>query len=239
MLGLILHGSALASGFGGVDVNLVGEFDTGGSEFLVDVAATPLRGTLGEVEVDLISSSLSWGILPRTDRLDRLNIIGISGQQVFGSDTVAGFWLGNILYDNDFRMFELGLAGGNVSLPVGSTELDLTIGGDVRMRDVGKALGEDWSIFLGLPVGVDYRTALPGSYTSLRLGLSARPSIGLLGQTAFAINASGSAAVEYRAIAEESLKLDFYLENRLGYDSFTGVDLALEDRLFFGMSALF
>ena len=240
MFSLILLMTASAGGsFGGVDLQFVGEFDTSGPEFLLDIAATPLRGALGDTEVDLLSSSLSWGIMPRTDRLDRLEIGGISGQQVYGPDTVARFWLGNILYDQDMHLFELGLAGGDITLPVGGSSFDLTIGADARMRDLGKAFGEDWSIFMGLPIGVTYTIALPGSYTSLRLGGTARPSIGLLGQTAFSFDAIGSAAVVYRAIAEESLKLDFYLENTLLYDSFTGVDLALEDRLFLGISADF
>ena len=237
MFSLLLLGAASASGFGDTELRLVGEFDTAGSEFLVDLAATPLTGTLGRTQVDLLRTDLSWGIAPRVDRLDQLRIRGVEGEQVYGADTVASFWLGSIDTNRDARLFELGLVGGGVTIPVGA--LRFSLGGDTRMRALGDAFGEDWSVFLGLPLGVEHTIALPGKYTNLHLGAAARPSLGLLGKTAFTLDASGSVAVVYRVIAEESLKLDLTLEDRLGYDSFTDLDLYLENRLFFGIAADF
>lgn len=229
---ILLSGLSWA-GFGGASVGVVGEVDTVGSELLVDVGVRPYELQRGSLTLTWAPADLSWGVLPTTERLDRVQVGVLEGERRFTSGKAgAHFRLGEFLYDQEDAVMDLTFAQGGVVMHELDDRLDVRIGADVRLRWPGLAgSGNDPVLLLGLPVGVSYEHVLTGPVFLLG-HIDARPNIGLLGGQTFVFDGIAGAQVGVHALQEREATLDVTLGYAFRTDTYTDPSPAtLEHRM--------
>ncbi len=236
---LLVGPLAQAAGFGGADLMFVGELDTVGVEFLVDLKLRPLLIDLGTTHMVWVPVHVSWGIAPAEDRLDRLQVAALSGARVFSSGTTAAtFKVGEARWEQEDDTFDLTFGEGGIALGFLEQQLTVFVGGGLRLRYLDAPFSEDWAVQLGVPIEAEYFLPLPNSlYAVGAVGL--RPSVGLAGTAPFTFEADGHLEAGYQVVAEEDLGVRILTNYNMRYDSWTTLDLSLEHRLNLGAEVAF
>lgn len=233
--------------FGGADIEFNGEFDAKGPEVIVDLGARPLQVKKGTMKLTWAPTTLSWGVYPAEDRLDRFDLVGVEGRVRFPSEkSAAYFWVGQLFYDQDANVLDLGFGGGGieVKLPQGFTAV---AGADLRFRMTDVRISrifddepDQQSFLLGVPLGLRYKNDQigPAFYTEAELGL--RPAVGLLGNVPLALDAHGQGELGLKVVEEKNAEVRAYVGYSLRFDTFTELDYAgMEHRVMVGARARF
>lgn len=243
----LLPAALAAQPFGGADLEFNGEFDANGAEVIVDLGARPLQVKKGTLKLVWAPTTLSWGVYPAEDRLDRFESTAVEGRVRFPSEkSAATFWVGSLVYDQDANYLDLGFGGGGVEvkLPQG---FSATAGADMRLRmtdvRISRIFDEEadqQALLLGVPLGLHYKNEKlgPAFYGTAELGV--RPSVGLLGNVPLALDALGGGELGLKVVEEDTAEVRAYVGYTLRFDTFTELDYAgMEHRVFVGARARF
>ena len=168
-------------------------------------------------------------------RLDQLEISVVQGRMIFGSGTTgASFGAGELAFDADRGLSELGFIRGGMGGLVLEDRLDWELGADLHFRRVG----ETDALLLGLPLQASFEQPLP--YRCFA-GASAqlRPSFGLVGDPALTWDGGLALSAGVHAVQEEQASLDVVLSASSMADSFTTLDKAWVHQVGLGARARF